>query len=256
MCLSEATNGLMEVYTNKTLTENHYGTIVIMANNITLNLNYKSVFGNGTTEHTGITIDNKSRVTVKNGHIQNYTLAHVHIKPGCSNITIDNVTTYLGSGVGFRVEQAYRVKLIECNASRCGQEGFQLRDQTNMYLYDCYSVYGGRDGFDENRGRFSFYSYAGAVFNTVNGIETDETIYFYYYDCNSRYNGQHGLSISDNSTRGVAMRNFLYRNSRDGLHIRTGSTNNYFEDCTGLYNGDENLDDDVGGNTYYNCNFP
>jgi parallel beta-helix repeat protein len=61
---ASATSGTLTITTNTTLTEDHYGTIVIGADNITLNCAGHHLYAPGS--GAGVRLDNRTGVTVKN----------------------------------------------------------------------------------------------------------------------------------------------------------------------------------------------
>lgn len=249
------TFALTRISSSRSLSANIYDNVEITANNVNLDLNGYSIIGSGS--GTGVLVSGKTGVTIRSsrgyGYIQNFATG-IQLLNG-SGHTVNKIVAER-CVVGINVNASSSAKLNNSYANSNTQEGITIRDANSLSLYMMNANYNGRDGFDQNRGSSSNINHLNTNYNAFNGLEMDEVKGFYLTTCTNYDNGQHGLSLSDYTINGTVNACNSSSNTTDGVHVRTGSKPITFQSSYGTGNGDEDLDDNVGGNTYNNCYYP
>ena len=97
-----ATVGAMSITSDTTLTEDHSGSITIDADNVTLDCAGHTITGTGTggSAGTGISIDSRSGVTVKNCHVTQFSQG---VGVGQSSAIVLSGNSANGNGEGITV---------------------------------------------------------------------------------------------------------------------------------------------------------
>jgi hypothetical protein len=253
------------VWKDETLTGSVGEEIEIMADNITLDLNGYGVYGNGS--GTGILIENKTNVFVKNGSVENWNNGIT--LNGSSYCTIDNILT-MDCRTGIRVQgsSSNEFNYIQKSASWCsgdptprtGGQGFAVRDGESIRVTDCEAWLSSNDGMDDEDS-YDTWFYECTVYDCGNnGIELDRSSHPYFYGCSS-YNNRDGVDIMTTSY-GLLWSSTMNDNSKDGLRFETEARYNEVYYCSGTGNGwgggGQNLDDQCQPSNYIDpsCNFP
>lgn len=166
---------------------------------------------------------------------------------------------------GFEVDNGNGIGYMQCKSfyngiglTDGGRHGISISDQSAYGMVStCNASCNGGNGFHMNTGANNFIFVSdSAQENTENGFSFNEN------NTNnlgnslvSISNGQDGISLDNNSSNNQFNYCSFNSNGRDGVHIRDGSTNNSFSDCNMLSNSGDNIDNNVTGNSFINCNY-
>jgi len=139
---ASATSGTLMIDTDTTLTEDHSGSIVINADDITLDCDEYSVTGLGSGE--GILLNGRTGVTVKNCHVTGFTEGFV--LTGSSGNTLKRNTASDNSLIGFALFESSWNNLVH-NIATGNQEGFGLTASAENILKGNRANHNVFDGF-------------------------------------------------------------------------------------------------------------
>jgi hypothetical protein len=240
----EATQGNWTITQNTTLTEDHYGSITIAADNTILDCaNHNIIFSaavptsynctNVSPMTCGISVKVRYNAQVRNCHIQGGFGAGVKLKSTTWALVQDSTAT--GAHIGFMVEQGDHVRLNTLQASGNSGSGFYLVQAQLYVMADALTAFSnGGDGFSASYcesinligGSFSSNGGSGAWFSNGAGNVIDANQFL--------YNGAHGLDFS-NTRSSLIENNFGQGNNSGCDAIQSGSTYNTWQ-----------------GNTFYN----
>ncbi len=137
------TMGDLEIVEDTTLTENHQGNIIILANRITLDCNGHTVSGRRRgrgrppIDPVGILLTNRKNVTIKNCHVRGFNIG-IGLNGSKNNELMGNTATRASCtpevelcGNGFVLFESGKNKLTENTANDNGFSGFLVIDSKN-----------------------------------------------------------------------------------------------------------------------------
>jgi hypothetical protein len=251
---SAATTGLVNVSSNRVLSDNHYGKFRITANNVTLDCNgyqidfhpnVASTCGDGN-DSCGIEVNGRSNVTIKNCGLVGVLDIGVWVT-NSSNTQVLNSYSY--ATTGYLIEDSTDTYLYQADA-RYNMGGHEYRDTSWLTAEDCWAFDAVGDGFDDNRGFEDTLIALWSRDNGVNGFECDDC-QAPWYNVLAENNGQHGISMDGSPQFWVNYSSFL-GNSEDGIRVQT-SSNGAVTDSEATSSGDCDLrETGSSGNTWSN----
>ena len=121
-----ATTGTLTITTDTTLTEDHFGNIVIAADGVTLDCAGFNVVGTGT--GTGISVSGRTGVTVKNGNVRGFTTFGFAVYNNGAG------------GGGFSIQESSFNTFTENTATNNGVFGFVAVFNSECNLLTVYSL--------------------------------------------------------------------------------------------------------------------
>ena len=132
---ARASSGTMTITSNTTLTEDHYGSIVIDANDVTLDCAGFSVIGPNTDggPDDGIFVAQHSGVTIENCTVQGFA-SHGFELQGVTNSTLVGNTASRNDGSGFDINDAANVSLQSNRAMANQVRGFWISNGRALVL--------------------------------------------------------------------------------------------------------------------------
>jgi parallel beta-helix repeat protein len=278
-----ATTGTLRIRQNRTLTEDHFGRVIIEANGVTLDCAGFRIVGldaeGGQITGAGIRMTNRRNVTIRNCHIEGFDNGLLMTNSG--NNTFTSNTVVLAAAAGCSLNQSnsnlftryeftnnegggcelvgssgnrFELGLVTDNAD----EGFDL-EQSNNNALAFNTVSHNFDGFDLDTSNGNNI-FANRVFgNFDNGIELDLSNDNLIDDNQSNLNGVgnagNGITL-DGSARNILRRNIADSNGRDGVRLSDFSNDNLVEFNAACHNTafDGNMDSGTG-NVFTGNNF-
>jgi len=263
---AHATNGLMLVNANKTLTANHTGQILINANNVTLDcaghtITYTAAnttgCGSAGTLRCGIRAQNRTGITIKNCEVIGAYNYGVWIA-GTTSSTVDHVTAR-SNAVGFRIDASGSLNIRYSSALTCTGGGFEIRDSNHLTMTADNAISNSGDGIDVNNSPYVNIQQAQVLDNGVNGIEFDGGPNASVGSSTIKYNGKHGLSLDPGSNAVTypcsafsVSSNDVQSNIQDGIRLQN-CDNGFIRNNLSQYNGSScsaNQDAASTGNTW------
>ena len=124
---ASATSGTWTITTNTTLTEDHYGSIVIGADNITLNCAGHHLYAPGA--GAGVRLDNRTGVTVKNCVASGFNTGFSIVNAN-GNKLVGNTASGSTGFAGFLLSNASGNTLRDNTASDNLNQGFAFESNT------------------------------------------------------------------------------------------------------------------------------
>lgn len=267
-----ATSGTMYVYGTTTLTEDHYGTIILAVNNARIDCNGHTIYdstqpgycGQSGTESCGISAAGIDRGYVINCGVQNFDIG---IEGWVvSNLTIRNSGIYV-NGDGLYVYNSSSTSnyfVLNNDIALNGDEGIDMEYGYGIRVLNNAVWWNARDGADIEFGSGNVFS--GNLFwnNLLNGLEFDNSpspsVTNNWFEANgSNPNDtselRNGLSF-DNADYFYVSGNTSVSNSRDGIRVTSGSNNGTVTGNTASGNGEHDAHQTgSSGNTWTNNSF-
>jgi parallel beta-helix repeat protein len=258
----------MSVTTDTTLTEDHDGNIVIDADNVTLDCAGHTVMGTGTdgSAGTGVSIQGRTNVTVKNCHVTNFfqgfavggsTAIDLTENSANSNgegfavdgpstdVTLEGNTANNNNSWGFIVASASGNTLIGNEASGNGANGFVLDTASDNELDSNEASGNGAHQFALGD------SHQNHLLNNTSGGGAGDGFALMQSDGNT-LEGNTATSSDEtagftlgNSSDNVLMRNVAEGNAGNGFHVFFASSGNSFTANSSHANGFSGFHDDT-----------
>jgi parallel beta-helix repeat protein len=238
-----ATTGVMQVSGNRTLTENHKGTIVL-ASGANLNCNGKliesgtqgNVCGTNNERSCGVLMKS-GPATVRNCKIEGFNTGIDVLDVSSPTIDSNTVTENV---VGVRLRNIFGSGSVTNNTvMENTEEGFNIDGSSGITFRNNHVSYNDRDGFDVGTSQTLTFRGNNVSDNGLNGIELDDSMYIAIIkntiSHNGRNNNRSGVSF-DNSDFSRAACNSSDYNGRNGFRITTDSDNNIIEKNTAKRN--------------------
>jgi parallel beta-helix repeat protein len=243
-----ATSGIMYVGI-KTLTEDHYGTIVLgsdesrldCAGHYIYNSTQPAICGDQGTQRCGVLVD-----FIDHGYVINCGIAgfDIGVDVRFSERTTIRSNLIIANNVGMRFYQYFGSQfsfIMDNWVIYNGQEGLDINSTYNTQFLNNLVYGNGRDGADigESQGNlFQGNSFSG---NAFNGIEFDASRSNSVINNTVVENGvnqdRNGISL-DSTTNFLIRGNTVNSNGRDGIRITDGSNNGRIESNTASSNGE------------------
>lgn len=267
-----ATSGTMYVTGTTTLTEDHYGTIILAANNARIDCNGHTIYdstqpgycGASRTESCGIAAAHIDRGYVINCGVQNF---EIGIDGWVvSNLTIRNSGIYV-NGDGLHIYNSSSTSnffVLNNEIALNSDEGIDMEYGYGMRVLNNAVYWNFRDGADVEFGSGNVFS--GNLFwdNLLNGLEFDDSPYpsvtNNWFEANGRNPNEptelrNGLSF-DNADNFYVSGNTSVSNSRDGIRVTNGSNNGTVTGNSASGNGEHDAHQ-IGssGNTWTSNSF-
>lgn len=230
------TSGTWTITTNTDLSEGHNGSIVIGADNITLNCRNNVVMGSNGTGH-GIAVAERIGVTIKNCVVKNFR-------------------------AGFRILQSRASFFLDNNSSDNTEEGFDV-DNVHETQFTRNVATRNHDGIDLGDSNTNLIQRNNFSINRANGIELDRshgnTIELNITNNNGFSTNRNGISL-DLSSGNFLRLNHSNFNRRNGIRLTDASNNNMLTSNVACNNGEFRLGPDIfvsgsTGNTSVNNTF-
>ncbi len=290
-----ATAGTLYLYTDTTLTEDHYGSVLVMENGVTLDCDGFRIIGSGGA--SGVVATSKSNVTIKNCQISNTTTGiYAYSAPGFeardnevieSNVgtlihsspySLVDSNTYRNNGMGIQVAGAVTASVITHNKmSDCttgmsmnGASEFKVDSNTMMgnsigvlVLYSEDGVFSNNTSSKNNWGFTIQNSTSINVFdNTMNhnvlfGIDTSGSTLLTMEENTTNHNGLVGMYMDSNTSESFIEANTSNHNTNYGLWVHSSASQNTFSHNVGMHNGiwDAKNDSPLYTNTWSDNHF-
>lgn len=212
---AQATSGTWTITSDTTLTDSHYGSIVIAGDNITLDCASYAVVGPD--QGNGIVIDGFNGVTVKNCDVRSFEEYGIWAGNGSGTRLLNNSSRWNGLS-GIDVVSSTDV-LVENNVTSengfgSSYSGIDIEGSSNVFVH----------------GNSSFG-------NEGNGLYTYESSWVEFVGNSAYGNGTNGIWLDWGTTSSSYSQNWSSYNGWNGYDI-LGSTNNEFIRNTAYGNGD------------------
>jgi len=195
------TSGTWTITKDENLSEGYNGSIVIMADNITLNCQKNVVMGTGT--GNGIIVEERIGVTIKNCVVKNFR-------------------------AGFRILRSRASFFLDNHSSNNTEEGFDV-DNVHETRFIRNVATGNHDGFDLNDSNTNIIQRNNSSMNRANGIELDRshgnTIELNITNNNGTSANRSGISLDISSGNFIRLNNSNF-NKRNGIRLTEDSNNN------------------------------
>lgn len=254
---AQATTGTMLISASTTLTENHYGNIIITADSVGLNCDNYTVEGSGT--GFGIDVVGRTKVKVINCNVKDFgvgfriknstnstfvansatgsisTTGGFYILDCPSGIRLQkNVSNFNTVGRGFSIRNSSKVELLENKAHDNGFRGFDIGDSTAVKILKNMAYKNGSAGFVAYSSSQLGFKMNHARGNASEGFAllniTDST-----FDMNVAVgNGTAGYRVSG-GTANIFRKNEAQQNTYVGFNIQ--SAGNGFKKNSAFGNG-------------------
>jgi len=208
------TTGPMTIIEDTTLTLNHEGNIIIGADDITLDCNNRTVSSLVSGTGVGIELSNRTKVTVKNCHVQYFDTGFRLFESDRNRFHYNTAEGNADTGFGV-VSNSNKNKFEENTAIDNGGNGFSVSLNSNENKFHYNIANGNRRGItargNSNKNEFEE--------NTANGNQMD------------------GFQLSLDSNKNKFHYNTAEGNGRNGFGVFSGSSNNTFKENTVTDNG-------------------
>ncbi|MDQ3256578.1 MAG: right-handed parallel beta-helix repeat-containing protein [Acidobacteriota bacterium] len=226
-----ATTGTLTITTNTTLTEDHIGgTIIIAADNVTLNCAGHFVLGPPERNVDGIRLDGRTGVTVENCRVAFFqrgislTASHRNVfrRNQIYNNTAPHGVLETGGGEGFDLNGSSGNTFIN-NSVTNNRDGFDLIDSDGNVFTRNEVTHNARNGFELDRSDNNVF-----VRNTANdnGLPIDEPNPTPPPPFIATPRGRNGFSL-DFSGGNTFIGNTANRNGRNGFRIQHSNDNTF-----------------------------
>src|SRR5215207_3657183 len=251
------TSGTLVITSDTTLTTDHQGSIVIGANDVTLDCAGYSVIGPGSDPEVvdGIVIDGHSGVTVRNCVVQQFgygivvrnssagllehnevrwnRLSGIDVCCGSVNVVVRQNTMHengLDIGSGIDVEYGASDVVVSGNTSwGNGGNGFYIYQASNL-VFDNNDAYSNSRGFDLNlEVTDSTFSNNRVVNNAGDGVSVVLSDDNRFIANEVSGNGGHGFQVH-RSSGNLLRSNEVLENNADGISLNTESSYNVIRD--------------------------
>ena len=215
-----ATNGTLNIMNNTTLTEDHSGNIVIGASNVTLDCNGHSITGQAS--GIGISLTNRTDVTVKNCHVTNFLIGFVVFASNDNTLT-DNLAE--GNETGIALNQADGNTLVGNVASHNTGDGINLFDSSENNVLE------GNTANSNTTNGFSLN--LGAVGNILDGnVANNNLIGFFLVSSsyntlkgNTANSNTHGFFLAEGAVGNILDGNVANDNLDNGINLNQADGN-------------------------------
>ena len=253
------TSGTRTIKTDTTLTEDHFGSIIIGADDITLDCNNHTVSGSGF--GNGIELVSRTGVTVKNCTVEGF-LFGINLFSSSDNTLIQN-TANDNHDLGFTLFSGSNNNTFRRNTADGNfGDGFTVSyggaggSNNNTFEYNT-AAGNDRDGFSVDRVSGNHFEKNTAAGNTRNGFRLhlgsrNNTLTKNTADGND----DHGFAVTEVSNNNTLKENIANGNGFNGFSLFTGSNNNILEGNTSSSNRSSGIE--IGpfatGNTIFHNN--
>lgn len=201
----DASTGTLSITTDTTLAEDHYGSIVIDADNVTLDCAGHQVIGLSTGTGVGVVLDGRSGVTVRDCHVMGGISGGFDLSGGSSDNTLSGNTVTGFAHAGFSLTNGANNNRLTGNAASGGVHGFWLEEVRGNVLRDNHA--------------------SGNGFQLGNGLGTNTTGNMLIGNTSSDapYSGFNLYGATGN----VLLNNRATDNGYDGFEAQQASDNNF-----------------------------
>jgi parallel beta-helix repeat protein len=243
----------MQVSGNRTLSENHKGTIVL-ANGATLNCNGKLIESGTQGNVCGASNERSCGVLMKSGPA---TVRNCKIEGFNTGIDVLDVysptldgNTVTENTVGIRLRDVFGSgSVINNTVMENTEEGINIDDSSGITFRNNRVSYNDRDGIDVGTSQTLVFRDNRITDNGFNGIELDDSLYIAIIKNTISHNGRSqnrsGVSFDNSDFSRVACNSSDY-NGRNGYRITNDSDNNVIEKNTAKRNGEADAVEDGG----------
>jgi parallel beta-helix repeat protein len=170
---ASATSGTLFISSDTTLTEDHYGNIVITADNVTLDCAGFTVHGPGPFSD-GIRMNNRSGVTIKHCNVTGFAVGFLLVS-STGNHLVDDSATGNGNGFALLFGSNYN-ELTRDSASNNGAQGFAIENSANHNeLRDSQAIGNGGNGVNVFHSDGNAFTNNSILDNTHHGLGFDHS---------------------------------------------------------------------------------
>jgi len=259
--VSAATSGTKSIFGNYKMTQDHYGTIVIRRNNVTLDCDGHYIYDyvNGSTQSCGIygtdtcgvIAEGKSNVTIKNCRIQYHDIG-VYVEGGNNNKIRYNSASQCFEG--FHFYDTPQVEAFQNYSNNNIYNGFVVEDSASCVL-ERNIVYSNLDGFEIVNSPACMVK-TNLVLSNSYGIQTGGCHFINIYKNGVNSSVINGISVS-NTYFATVSHNYSKSNDGNGIQFYRGCSGRiHHNTATGngrydLYYYDNGNDPNCAGHNWY-----
>lgn len=192
------------VIENLTVSAPQRAAIIIDSNNVTLDLNDSLIQGANGNTASGIIINQRNNITIRNGTIANMFNSGISIINGAQGITFQGITC-INNSTGFALSGIIRCFFSDCLSVLSVNNGFFIGQagaivSQNLVFNNCFSTQNAGNGFSFINCLNVQLENCTANNNLQTGFNHQNSSRMYYTECIANSNSGNGFTINGGTT--------------------------------------------------------